>query len=275
MNDPETETERQPATIADRLAHEIKRLRLNAGVSQRALAAEIGYSRQYVSMTEWQGANLPSQDLVAAIDNALGANGTLIALRARAKTEQQTTRRQPSFTWLGARPRALPVNTRIEQAGHDVEVSDHPLSDSDMANSDDVQSESVSLPPFANNGIVEDVVDILSRVHKLSRSINPEIIRDLQTNTQLAIEQHETIDHSILGPSLVKERSWIEALLDECSLPSQRQPLFEAGAKNSGLLGYIAVGRGNFPLARAYCREAFQLGALAQNNHLCAWARGL
>ncbi|MBF6066189.1 helix-turn-helix transcriptional regulator [Nocardia terpenica] len=93
MNDPSSEPERQPAAVADRLAREIKRLRLAAGLSQRTLASKIGYSRQYVSMIEWEDANLPSQELVSAIDTALGANGTLIALRAQAKTDQQTRRR--------------------------------------------------------------------------------------------------------------------------------------------------------------------------------------
>ncbi|WP_067478636.1 helix-turn-helix domain-containing protein [Nocardia amamiensis] len=94
MNDAINEPARQPATIADRLAREIKRLRLDAGLSQRALASKIGYSRQYVSMTEWENANLPSYELVSAIDAALGANGTLIALHAYAKVGQQAARRQ-------------------------------------------------------------------------------------------------------------------------------------------------------------------------------------
>jgi hypothetical protein len=51
--------------------------------------------------------------------------------------------------------------------------------------------------------------------------------------------------------------------------------LFEIAAAASGLLGYIAVGRGEFPLARAYCAEAFQLSDFAQDFNLQAWARGL
>ena len=41
------------------------------------------------------------------------------------------------------------------------------------------------------------------------------------------------------------------------------------------MLGYVAVGHGGFPLARAYCLEAFQLGDFAGNANLQAWARGL
>jgi DNA-binding XRE family transcriptional regulator len=42
------------AALADELAREIKRLRTEAGMSQRVLAGRIGYSRQYVSMAEWE-----------------------------------------------------------------------------------------------------------------------------------------------------------------------------------------------------------------------------
>ncbi|MFE9323618.1 helix-turn-helix transcriptional regulator [Nocardia sp. NPDC052278] len=97
MNDQIAEPDRQPATVADRLAREIKRLRLDAALTQRELAAKIGYSRQYVSMTEWEDANLPSLELVSAIDTALGAHGALITLRAQAKTDQQAIRRQTGF----------------------------------------------------------------------------------------------------------------------------------------------------------------------------------
>ncbi|WP_280334553.1 helix-turn-helix domain-containing protein [Nocardia wallacei] len=68
-------------------------MRLEAGLSQRALAARVGYSRQYVSMTEWEDAVLPSQELIAALDTALGANGALVDLRAQAHTALQTRRR--------------------------------------------------------------------------------------------------------------------------------------------------------------------------------------
>jgi len=91
-NDPSRQPERPPSTVADELAREIKRLRLEAGISQRVLAAKIGYSRQYVSMTEWEDAALPSQELVAVLDTVLSANGALIALRAQAKTDQRTRR---------------------------------------------------------------------------------------------------------------------------------------------------------------------------------------
>ncbi|MFE3228640.1 helix-turn-helix transcriptional regulator [Nocardia sp. NPDC059228] len=91
--DPATEPDRQPPSVADDLAREIKRLRQEAGISQRVLASKIGYSRQYVTMTEWEDSNLPSPELVAAIDNALEANGALVTLRAQADGDRRERRR--------------------------------------------------------------------------------------------------------------------------------------------------------------------------------------
>ncbi|WP_198036895.1 helix-turn-helix transcriptional regulator [Nocardia sp. BMG51109] len=94
--DPTTEPEpldraKRCAAVANELAREIKRFRNQAGMSQRVLASKIGYSRQYVTMTEWEDANLPSYELVAAIDSALSAEGALISLRAQAKISQPST----------------------------------------------------------------------------------------------------------------------------------------------------------------------------------------
>ncbi|MFC4375734.1 helix-turn-helix domain-containing protein [Nocardia halotolerans] len=94
MTDPTTESERTPGDIANHLAREIKRRRLDAGLSQRGLATATGYTRQYVSMTEWEDANLPSQELIAAIDTAVGANGDLVAIRAEAKSLRYQSRRR-------------------------------------------------------------------------------------------------------------------------------------------------------------------------------------
>jgi transcriptional regulator with XRE-family HTH domain len=79
---------------AARLACEIKRRRTSAGLSHARVAGLIGYSRQYVSMAERIGKNLPSQSLVAALDSALGAQGELVALRKQAKSDQLALRRR-------------------------------------------------------------------------------------------------------------------------------------------------------------------------------------
>lgn len=81
------------ASPAGQLAAEIRRLRKHLGLSQQQLATQIGYTRQYVSLAERVGRNLPSLDLTRALDKRLEAGGTLLALHDRAKTAQRDVRR--------------------------------------------------------------------------------------------------------------------------------------------------------------------------------------
>jgi transcriptional regulator with XRE-family HTH domain len=81
-----------PAAVL--LAHEIKRRRKAANLSQPELAIKIGYTRQYVSLAERVGKNLPSLELVRALDRALQSGGILLTLRNQAKAEQQHIRRR-------------------------------------------------------------------------------------------------------------------------------------------------------------------------------------
>lgn len=79
-------------TAGERLAREIRRLRLDAKLSQQELARQVGYTRQQVSMAERIGRDIPSQALVRALDTALNAAGQLRALRDQAKQEQRAIR---------------------------------------------------------------------------------------------------------------------------------------------------------------------------------------
>ena len=74
------------------LAAEISRRREDAGLSRGELAELVGYSRDYVGRAERPLKGLPSAELVAAIDEALGATGALIELRDRAEAERLTRR---------------------------------------------------------------------------------------------------------------------------------------------------------------------------------------
>jgi hypothetical protein len=121
----------------------------------------------------------------------------------------------------------------------------------------------------------EDVTDVLARVQHLSTAVDPEVIGHLQGSVADTIAQYERLDHDSLVPALVKQRAWVGRLLPGCHRLDQRQQLLEVAGTASGVLGYVAVGRGDFPLARAYCLEAFQLASLAQAATLQAWARGL
>jgi transcriptional regulator with XRE-family HTH domain len=127
-----------------------------------------------------------------------------------------------------------------------------------------------------DRGVAEDAFSVLSRIQKLHRgTVHPEVIRHLQDNMRRVVTQYETQSHSALVPLLLKQRALIEVILNECRHPGQQQELLRIAGAASGVLGYVAVGRGDFPLARVYCLEAFQLGDFARDANLQAWARGL
>ncbi|MCK2241003.1 MULTISPECIES: helix-turn-helix transcriptional regulator [unclassified Crossiella] len=81
-----------PDGAAVALAAEIRRLRNHAGLSQKQLAAQVGYTRQYVSLAERVGGNLPSLELTLALDTRLDAGGGLLALREQARADQRALR---------------------------------------------------------------------------------------------------------------------------------------------------------------------------------------
>jgi tetratricopeptide (TPR) repeat protein len=89
------------------------------------------------------------------------------------------------------------------------------------------------------------------------------------------VVRYEKLDHFELAPDLLKQRAFTGALLAECSHPGQVGQLCEIAGAVSGVLGYLAVGRADFSLARAYTLEAFQLAGYAEDAGLQAWARGL
>jgi DNA-binding transcriptional regulator YiaG len=132
------------------------------------------------------------------------------------------------------------------------------------------------LPLPNGQGAAEDVFNILGRIQRLHRgTVHPEVIRQLQENARRVVTEYESQNHSTLVTVLLKQRALIEDILDECRNPAQQQEIFKIAGVTSGVLGYIAVGRGEFPLARAYCLEAFHLGDFARDSNLEAWARGL
>jgi tetratricopeptide (TPR) repeat protein len=121
----------------------------------------------------------------------------------------------------------------------------------------------------------DDIVDILNRIERLGTSVDNRLVQHFKSITDAFVARYESLNHSTITPVLLRQRRHIESLLDESNRTSQRRELFEAAGGTSGVLGYIAVGRGEFQLARAYCAEAILLGELAQSTNLQAWARGL
>jgi hypothetical protein len=224
------------------LSDQLRRAIAARGLSLRATARNAGCSPGYLSNVI-HGRKALTPSVAARLDEALGTAGTFARYAANPASDD------------GIRPGSAspqPADGLPDTCG----VNVHSPTRLDQENT-------------------EDVVDVLSRIQKLSRTVNPEVICHLQDELKYTITQYEKLDHSSLAPALRKQRIFIDAIIGECGHPGQRQQLFDIAGATSGVLGYVAVGRGDFPLARAYCREAFQLGDFAQDAALQAWVRGL
>ncbi len=105
-----------PLSLGQRLAEEIRKRRKAAGLSQPALAALIGYTRQYVSLAERPKRGLPSAQLVKAIDDALGAGGSLVALRQQAYAQRKACRPGANNATASAGAAGCGPRTSVEPA---------------------------------------------------------------------------------------------------------------------------------------------------------------
>jgi transcriptional regulator with XRE-family HTH domain len=68
------------------LGHELRRWRTLHGISQKALGAQVGFSRVYISLVE-TAQERPTRQFVERCDNALATGGRLLALYAHVTAE--------------------------------------------------------------------------------------------------------------------------------------------------------------------------------------------
>jgi tetratricopeptide (TPR) repeat protein len=76
-----------------------------------------------------------------------------------------------------------------------------------------------------------------------------------------------------LAVAVVRLRRWVDELLRGHQHPRQRERLYCIAVRLSGVLGAFAMDLAQWPVARAYCLEAYQLAELLASAHLQAWAR--
>lgn len=105
-------------------------------------------------------------------------------------------------------------------------------------------------------------------------NVGAEALTQLDAMVDDIVTGYEDAGPAVLAPGVVRQRRWVEQLLRGHQHPRQRAQLYLVAGKLSGLLGYMAVNLGRFPLARAYCAEAFQLEELLGEQDLQAWVRG-
>ena len=172
---------------------------------------------------------------------------------------------------------ATPEMVRRHENGHSRPVARYREQYSLLfgANEEQLGFQVLDGPPVPAGVAAEDISAIMSRVHRLeSGGVGTETLRCLEIAIDDFVARYEQVGPKPLIPALIVQRQSIEALIEDCRNPGQRERLFALAGQTSGLLAYMAVNRARFPLARAYCTEAFQLASLVSDRDLQAWVRG-
>lgn len=235
-----------------RLAQEIRCLRKASNLSQPELAGMIGYTRQYVSMAERVGKNLPSRELIKAIDNALGANGSLIALRQHAKAEQAALRQRASTPSPAAderEPKVCPVDRRRFLA---------------VGGSATVDTVLASRMPVLR------ALEVVTSGHADSLEVATECLNELIA--------HYSDNLSASPPSethgeLLQVRTFAGDLLQRPGMSSRRRSdLTVATGWLSNLLAVASSYLGDHKSALVWCVDAQRWSSLSGARELAGWA---
>ncbi|KUN29254.1 hypothetical protein AQJ23_00205 [Streptomyces antibioticus] len=121
----------------------------------------------------------------------------------------------------------------------------------------------------------ENPLDIVARTQHLTTSNADETtLAFLHKSLEGITARYEADGPHLLRPQTRHLRQLAHTLLDGRQPPGARRELFRLAARASGLLGYMAVNRGDFALAEAYCTEARELSHAIGDLETELWADG-
>lgn len=241
--------ERVPGETAHaRLAEEIRRFRNATGLSQAALGERVGYTRNYVSMAERVGGNLPSQNLVDALDRALGAAGQLCVLWREAKAEQEARRRKVQSVRISAAPG---TSSSLWDEG----VEDAVLSRRAVA--DDARDAARVARMIASSGTTNEALDQFdSEIRRIAAAY---ISRPLV---------------EVFG-EIRELRQEVFQLLDGNRIPNQLRDLYLNASRLGGLQAHVSLDLGEYRAADIHAQTAWMYAKLAGNQDMLGWIKAL
>ncbi|MBE1575443.1 helix-turn-helix domain-containing protein [Amycolatopsis roodepoortensis] len=227
-------------TAQARLAGEIKRLRGAADLSQSGLGERVGYTRNYVSMAERAGGNLPSQNLVEALDQALGAAGWLCALWREAKEEQQVRRRTGRVTVL----------TSSSEGVEDAELSR-------QAAAEDARDAARTARMIASSGTTNEAVEQFdSEIRRIAAAYISRPLVDV-------FGEIRELRHEVFR------------LLDSNRIPNQLRDLYLHASRLGGLQAHVALDLGDYRAADVHAQTAWLYAKLAGHQDMLGWIKAL
>lgn len=124
-------------------------------------------------------------------------------------------------------------------------------------------------------GLFEPVATIVERTQRLAELDADDHLADTLDLAMVdLLDRYETEGPQRLAPEAVALRQRVDAALHRRRHPDHLRRLNALAARLSGILGYMAVNRGRFGLAKLYCREAYILATHSNDRELLAWIKG-
>lgn len=251
---------------ADRLAHEVKRRRREFGWSQPELARMIGYTRQYVSLAERVGQNLPSQELVKALDTALDANGALLHLREQANSEQQQHRAR--------------INGPALELHHRTSIGGVRLTSSDVGEP--------SIPRWMigsqANGQVgttlsrQDISMAAEESAMFGRwsaeaRVDSNLLDQMDADVSELAKSYLLLPPAAVFPRVVQARNQTFQLIADKQTPRLAMRLYKVAGHLCGLLAHISADLGYGHAANTHARTALRCAEMAEYPYLVGYVR--
>ncbi|MEZ7004904.1 hypothetical protein [Streptomyces sp. AD55] len=121
----------------------------------------------------------------------------------------------------------------------------------------------------------EHPAEIVARARQLtSGNADKATLAFLTSQLDVITERYEQDGPHGLWGQTKSLRGLVHTLLTGQQPPAARRELFRVTARAGGLLGYMAVNTGAFPLAEAYCAEALELSRAIGDLDTELWASG-
>ncbi len=217
------------------LADRIRALRLAVGYSQERLASMIGFKRAYLSQAE-SGRDVPSENLIDALDEALDAGGELRTLRARAWQERRTRRTSPPN----------PRTVRTEDATDRRQI----LQTSALVAASDVAAD---------------------LFHRITAAEPDQLTLDeLEADVDEIALTYTTVPHTVAAPRIINGWQQVETALDRRTSASAHVRLTLLGGQFAYYLGRLSFNTGDMRSARRFAALAEHHAGEAGEPVLCA-----
>ncbi|MGQ0776938.1 MAG: helix-turn-helix domain-containing protein [Pseudonocardiales bacterium] len=253
--------------LARQLAGEIRRRRRDAGWSQPRLAAQIGYTKQYVSLAERPERGLPSAALVQAIDDALNAAGTLVALHDQADTARKA-----------CRPATPPRTMAPEDTTTDATTGQGPdpapeRSEVKTAKRRELLATAAVAPEILNQILAEAATEAMEFTRQTGISA---VGRGTLEHLELVLtDLHRSYSHEppaeLFGVARTYRRRVDELIRGNHTLAELRELYVYAGCL-SELLACLAGDLGHPRTAHAYALDSYTHAGHAGHGELQGWA---